>query len=259
MILGYTDIMVLTFFSGLTAVGLYSIALPTTRILIYFARAVAGILIPLSSDLWIKKEKKLLKIGMEELSKYSIIIMVPAALAIFSFADTIINIFFGPNFILAANAMRILSIGMIFHIIYSIYADFLAGIGHPEINSRNIGLAAIFNLMGNLILIPIIGLTGAAITTTLSYFIMMVYVTIKVKKFIDIDYPIIPWIKTIFIGILFVMLIFFLKDLLNLNIWVEAIIILMISGISYVVLLFLLRVVDVKELKKIYKRLFSKV
>ena len=51
MVLGYTDIMVLTYFSGLAAVGLYSIALPTTRVLIYFARAIAGVLLPLSSDL----------------------------------------------------------------------------------------------------------------------------------------------------------------------------------------------------------------
>tara|TARA_B100000315_G_scaffold250130_1_gene282466 strand:+ start:2643 stop:4148 length:1506 start_codon:yes stop_codon:yes gene_type:complete len=257
MILGYTDIMVLTYFSGLAAVGLYSIALPTTRVLIYFARAIAGILIPLTSDLWVKGKKNLLKIGMEELYKYSFIILVPAALTLFSFADVIINIFFGSDYILAATAMRILSIGMIFHIIYSINADFLSGIGHPHVNSKNIGLAAIFNLIGNLILIPLIGINGAAITTMMSYLMMMIYSTIKIRKFIDVRFPIIIWIKVIFIGAVFVLLTSILKRLLTLNVWIETSIVLIVSGLCYIILLFVMDVINQKELKNIYKRIFS--
>jgi O-antigen/teichoic acid export membrane protein len=257
MVLGYTDIMVLTYFSGLAAVGLYSIALPTTRVLIYFARAIAGVLLPLSSDLWVKGEKNLLKIGMEELYKYSIIILVPAALTLFSFADIIINIFFGSDYILAATAMRILSIGMIFHIIYSINSDFLSGIGHPHVNSKNIGMAAIFNLIGNLILVPLIGITGAAITTMTSYLIMMIYSTTKIRKFIDVKFPITIWVKVIFIGAVFVLLMGILKRLLELNVWIETGIVLIVSGLCYIILLFAMNVVNQKELKNIYKRIFS--
>ncbi|TSC60963.1 MAG: polysaccharide biosynthesis protein, partial [Parcubacteria group bacterium Gr01-1014_107] len=50
MIIGYTDIMALTFFSGLKQVALYSIALPTARILMYIPDAIGDVLLPLTSE-----------------------------------------------------------------------------------------------------------------------------------------------------------------------------------------------------------------
>jgi len=257
-ILGYTDIIILTYFSGLTAVALYSIALPTVRVLIYFARGITGIFIPLTADLWVKGKKELLKSGVEELYKYSIIILVPAVIILFSFADLIINILFGKNYVAAATPMRILSIGMIFHIIYSINVDFFAGIGHPEIFSKIIYSAAIFNLIGNLILIPIMGINGAAITTVASYLIMMIYGMVRIRKFIDINFPWMAWIKTLLTGLIFVSFIGFLKRLLDLNAWIETTIIIIISGLIYIGLLFVMRIIDTEEIIKIYKRIFPK-
>src|SRR3989338_4577828 len=57
VILGYTDNILLTYFSGLTSVALYNVALPTAKVLMYFPRSIAGILLPLVSELWAKNEK----------------------------------------------------------------------------------------------------------------------------------------------------------------------------------------------------------
>ena len=256
VVLGFTDTMMLTYFSGLVAVGLYSVALPTAKVLTYLAKAITGIFIPLTSDLWIKGEKELLKIGIEELYKYSIIILVPAVLILFSFADIIVNMFFGKNYLLAAIPLKILSIGMIFHILCSINGDFFSGIGHPQINSKIVYFAAIFNFIGNLVLIPLMGVNGAAIATTGSFFTMMSYSTLKIRKFIDIKFPVRIWTKVIFIGSILVGLIIPLKNILTLNEWVETGIILIASGLCYIILLFALKVINTKELKKIYKRIF---
>jgi len=256
VVLGYTDTIMLTYFSGLTAVGLYSVASPTARVLIYFARAITGIMLPLTSDLHAKGEKKLLKIGIEELYKYSVIILFPAVLISFSFADLAISIFFGKNYILAATPLKILSIGMIFHILWSINGDFFSGIGQPQLNSKIVYFAAIFNFIGNLILIPLIGINGAAIATSGSYFIMMSYSMIKIRKFIDVEFPVKIWAKIIFIGMIFVALVSLLKNVLVLNVWVETGTVLITSGLCYIALLFVMKVVNIKELKDIYKRIF---
>ncbi|MDP3766189.1 MAG: oligosaccharide flippase family protein, partial [Nanoarchaeota archaeon] len=52
VIFGYTDTIVLTYFSGLTSVALYNVALPTARIFLYFPRAIGSILVPLSAEFW---------------------------------------------------------------------------------------------------------------------------------------------------------------------------------------------------------------
>jgi len=257
VVFGYTDIMMLTYFSGLAAVGLYSIALPTAKVLIYFARAITGILVPLTADLYAKGEKKLLKIGIEELYKYSTIILVPAVFIQFSFADLIINMFFGKDYILAATALKILSIGMIFHILSSINWNVFSGIGQPQLNSKMIYSAAVFNFIGNLILIPFIGINGAALTTTGSHFIIMVYSMIKIRKFIDVKLPVKIWSKITLTGLIFTSVIWLLKKVIFLNAWLEAAIVLAISALVYLGLLFLLKIVDIDELKDVYNRVLK--
>ena len=255
VILGYTDTIVLTYFVGLTNVALYSVALPTSKIFLYFPRAIGAILLPLTSEFWVKRKKKLLRAGIESLYKYSMIIIVPAVLIMFSFTELLITVFFGKPYILASNALKILSIGMLFTALYGININFFAGIGKPQINSKIVYTAAIFNLITNLILIPILGIIGAAITTTLSYFIMMVMGLVNIRKFIKMKFPIPIWIKTLIAGIIFVFIIWILKKIIFINVWLETAIVLIISGTLYIALLFLLKIVNIAELKDLYKRI----
>lgn len=254
MMLGYTDSIVLTYFTDLKSVALYNIALPTANLLIYFARAINGILVPLTAELWTKREMKLLNAGMESLYKYSIIIIVPLAFLMFSFTDLIINVFFGKEYILAGNAMKILTIGFIFGTVNGICTYFFSGIGKPEINSKILFTAAIFDLIGNIVLIPFLGIIGAAITTSLSFVIMMIMSLVEIRNLTKIVFPIRIWIKTSIAGVIFTLTIWLLKKTIYLNVWNETFIVLVLSGIVYIVLLFLFKIVSVNELKDLYKR-----
>jgi len=255
MILGYTDSILLTFFSGLTAVGLYNIALPTSKILLYFPNAFGNVLLPLTSELWTKKKEVLLKAGIESLYKYSMIITIPLAFIMFSFADLGIIVLFGKKYILAKTTMQILTIGMIFATIHAVHSNFFQGIGKPQIHSKIIYTAAIFNLVGNLILIPRLGIIGAAITTSASYMIMMLVGLVKISKFVKIQFPVQTWIKTLFAGLIFTITISFLKKIIFLNVWLEIVIVLVLSGVIYIALLFLLRIIDTNELRDLYRRI----
>jgi O-antigen/teichoic acid export membrane protein len=255
MILWTTDTIVLTYFSGLKEVALYNIALPTAKILLYFPLAVGYVLFPLTSELWAKRKKEILRAGIEALYKYSIIIVLPLAFIMLSFAALIINVLFGENYILASNLLKILSIGLIFATLQTISANFFLGIGKPKTYSKIIYNAALFNLVANLILIPILGAVGAALSTTLSYFIMMFLGLRKIRKYIIIELPIKIWIKTLAAGLIFIFVIWLLKKFIFLNVWLETVIVLALSGIVYIALLFLLRIININELKDLYKRI----
>ncbi len=181
--------------------------------------------------------------------------MIPLAFMMFSFSDLVINVFFGRSYIPAANAMKILSIGMIFATISVTGSNFFSGIGKPQITSKMVYSAAIFNFIANLILIPILGIIGAAIATSLSYLIMMAIGLINIRKFIRISFPIKIWAKSLIAGLIFTFIIWLLKGLLVFNVWLETAIVLLISGIAYIILLFLLKVINTAELKDLYKRI----
>lgn len=257
IILGYTDTMVLTYFSGVTAVAMYNVALPTAKILIYLPTAIGSILLPLTSELWARKKEKLLIEGMDLLYKYTFIIVLPLVFIMLSFSELLILVFFGKNYILASMPMRILSIGMIFYTMHLINVNFFLGIGHPEIQSKILYIAAAFNLVTDLVLIPLFGTIGAAITTSLSLFIMMTMGLVYVKRFIMIKFHFNMWMRVLLAGIIFIFIIVVLKKIIYLNLWVETSIVLALAGMVYTILLFLLKIVYLKEVKDLYNRIFN--
>jgi stage V sporulation protein B len=257
VILNYTDTILLTYFAGLTVVGLYNIAYPTVKILTYIPRSIIGVLLPLSSELWAKRKKALLREGMESLYKYTAIIIVPLAFIMFSFADLLIYVFFGKNYLLASNAIKILSLGMILAPFYAINGAFFSGIGKPEINSQIVYSGAVFNLASNFILIPLWGIIGAATTTTLSYVIMMSIGLRNIRKFIKVRLPLATWAKTLAAGAVFTLAIWLLKKLIFLNVWLETSIVLAVSGIIYIASLFFMNLIDIEEIRGIYRRVMG--
>lgn len=258
LLLYYTDTLVLTYFKSLKDVGLYSVALPTAKIFLYFPRAIGGMLLPLTSELWAKKEQKLLKDGMLLLYKYSIILIVPMVLVMFSFTDLILTLFYGKNYIGASNPMKILSIGMIFAVLYAININFFAGIGKPQLTSKVTYIGALLNLIMNLMLVPFIGMIGAALATSSSYFVMMIMSLWEIKKLISIEFPMKIWSKTLAAGIILTLIIWYSRLVIHIsNIWIRISTILIISGLCYLLLLFLLKVIDINELKVLYKRMIK--
>ena len=116
---------------------------------------------------------------------------------------------------------------------------------------------AVLNLIFNLILIPLFCIIGAAITTSVSYFLMALIGTFLVKKYIELLLPVKIWIKTFIAGMLFVLVIHILKKAINLNVWIETALVLVISGIFYGIMLFLFKIVNVNELKDLYIRILK--
>tara|TARA_Y100000310_G_scaffold345796_1_gene470073 strand:- start:8178 stop:8438 length:261 start_codon:yes stop_codon:yes gene_type:complete len=84
---------------------------------------------------------------------------------------------------------------------------------------------------------------------------MMVIGLISIGKFIKISFPIKIWAKSLIVGLIFTFIIWLLKGILVFNVWLETAIVLLISGIVYIILVFLLKVINTAELKDLYKRI----
>lgn len=257
LILGYTDTLTLTYFSGLKNVGLYNVALPTAGVLAYFYKAIAGVLVPISSELWTKNKKSILSEGIESLYKYSMIIILPIVVTIVVFSDLVIQFFFGVEFLPASPALKVLGIGVIFTMLHSINTRFLAGIGKPKICSMIVYIAAVLNLILNLILIPIYGIIGAAVTTAISYIVMMIIGFFYIKKFLPVKFPIHIWLKTITSGIVFTIIIISLSKIIFINTIIWAMITVIIGFIAYTLMVLFLKAISIKEINLLFKRIFS--
>ncbi|MCK4428784.1 MAG: flippase [Candidatus Aenigmarchaeota archaeon] len=257
IIIGYTDTVLITLFRSLEEVGIYQTAQPTALLLWFFAGAFTTVLFPLVVELKTKKIRGL-ENGISLIYKYIWIIIIPFALMAFSFSTEILNLFFGSFYTQGSDVLKILAVGAIFFSIVQINGTVLNGLGKPKNYTKIVYLGAIINLAGNLILIPIIGITGAAISTLLTYLIMFFFSFVELRKFIKIKVPVLDWTKTLIIGLVSLLLIYLLKNLLVANIFLEVFICFSVSLSAFIILLVLFRIVDLKEILKLVKQIIKR-
>ena len=82
--------------------------------------------------------------------------------------------------------MPILLIASLFNIVVGLYSAIYVAKKETKELAKSSVFCAITNIVVNLLLIKHIGLYGAALSTLIAYFILMIYRYIDVKKYIDI-------------------------------------------------------------------------
>jgi len=249
MILVYSDTLLLTYFKGVELVGLYNIAYPALGVILIFITPISIILFPKISNLYHQKKSQDIKNILSIIYNNFLLLTIPLGLAFFVYSDLIISLLFGVKYIGATNTLKVFSLAFIFIGIRDINFNIIAGIGKVKERSKILYYGAGFNVILDLILIPKYGASGAAIATGLG-FALMVYLT---TKLILKEYPIhiekFIQLKTVFSGLLFLASLSLLKKIIVMsNAIIEAIIVCTISGIIYVLALYLLKVVTKEKI-----------
>jgi len=88
---------------------------------------------------------------------------------LFLIAEVIIAILYGSEYYESAIALHFLIPGVVLTGMSRVLANDIAGRGKPEINTVHSAIALTFNIILNLLLIPQMGVRGAALASTISY------------------------------------------------------------------------------------------
>jgi len=249
-IITYTDNIMVTFMRGLNDASLYQTAQPITTILWFFSSSVITALFPIVTEMKEKKSKGL-KEGIPLIYRYVWLAIIPAALIMFSFSAEILGVLFGPAYVGGSNVLKILSIGAIVFSITQINGTILNAIGKPE-GYRNIVIkGAMLNVAGNLILIPILGIEGAAISTLASYMLMLVGSHLELRKELKVKFPVWEGAKTIFAGLVGVVAIYATKSVISASTIVKIGFGFSVFGIVFVSLVLAMGVVNLREIYRL--------
>jgi O-antigen/teichoic acid export membrane protein len=232
-LLSYTDTLMLTHFRALRDVALYQVAQPLAGLLGYFSGAMVTVFYPTVSELWTRGERELLRDGINFLTKFAMAIVLPASLVLITFPDTAIRLVFGEGYLEGARALQLLALTGVISTLWGILTSVMAGIGKPTVNSKVMGVMACLNFITNWLLIPPFGATGAAAATLasalLGFFLLLHYT----RRTIGPSARLRPLLKIATGGLLTLVLIFWLKSVLELSPWTEALTILIPSLLLY--------------------------
>ncbi|MFN3759897.1 MAG: lipopolysaccharide biosynthesis protein [Algoriphagus aquaeductus] len=141
----------------------------------------------------VKKSQEFLKTT----SSLYLLISVPAIFGLSFLAKDISEVLFSSEYVNGFNIISFVSLGIFFYGLQQVFQLSFHFYGKTIYITYSIVIAGISNLLLNWILIPKLGLLGAAVSTLVSYMLMTFYIIILSRKFFKWDFPFVVLFKSL--------------------------------------------------------------
>tara|TARA_Y100000310_G_scaffold24269_1_gene23272 strand:- start:223 stop:1767 length:1545 start_codon:yes stop_codon:yes gene_type:complete len=185
-ILHWTDSLIIGIYSSVEDVGFYNAAIPIAFILTISKDLFVQLFFPLVTKEYSKGNKKLVKQLSQQVGKWILILSLPLFSLIVVFPGVFINLLFGSQYLVAAQALRFLSIGALFVAISEISKELISMKGKSKTILLDILFISLLNLGLNLIFIPRYGITGAGFATMISLVLLSLIFSFQSQRELSI-------------------------------------------------------------------------
>lgn len=159
------DMLLIAFFMSATFVGYYSIAVTLAEALWYLPGSVGVIIVARTSGL----SKEELNRTTPQICRNTLFITILCALALAVLGKPIITLLFGSAFLPALEPLWVLLPGIVAFSICKVLSNEIIMRGKPIINIIAVVISLVINASLNILLIPRMGISGAALASTISY------------------------------------------------------------------------------------------
>lgn len=182
--------------------GLYNAALTVGRIPYYIFYALTVFMLPMVSRSTSKNDRKETGKIINQAIRIMVISLVPMVIAMSIFAEPILNLLYGSEFIGAAHSMSILVFGVGFLTIFYVLSFALNGAGKTKL-AMWISMAGLaVNTILNYVLIKEYGIIGSAIATSIASFLIMLMILFHMNKNFGVTIKIATIAKVLLAGII---------------------------------------------------------
>jgi len=222
----WTDTLMIGYFLPESEVGIYNAALPTAFLMWMIPQALLILFIPILTEFYAQNKYDEFKNVYKTVTKWIFVINLILLSIFYLFSKSILGILFGSAYITGAISLIILGTGYFIGFLTSSSQDILLILKKTKLILFNTTLMAIGNIILNLYLIPIYGITGAAIATSSIFILRSILLTIEsylIKKIIPFK---LNYIKILFSISIASILIKYISKFYPINIFT-----LMINGI----------------------------
>ncbi len=182
MVTGWTDIIMLGIFKTEREVGIYHIASKIALLTSIPLMAMATISAPKFAEFWGKNDISGLAKVAKQSTKLIFFISSPILLMLFIFAADVLSIF-GDDFKAGYIALRFLILGQFVNAIIGNVGYILMMTGKEKAFQNVIIVTTILNIVLNYFFIPIYGIEGAAIATSVSVVLTNILLLILVRYY----------------------------------------------------------------------------
>jgi O-antigen/teichoic acid export membrane protein len=168
-IIEISDRYVIAYFLGVASVGIYSAAYSLGYMLAMFMGPIGTILFPAISKLYEDNKMEELKTHLKYSLKVYLMFAIPSLFGLSILSRSLLLTFTTSEFVSAYLIVPIVALGTIFYAITGISSIILVVVKKTKIFIWTTTLVCSINIILNIILIPIIGILGAAIATLITF------------------------------------------------------------------------------------------
>ena len=249
-ILSVSDRYMIGFFRGSYEVGIYSIgydlSYQSIRLLIVpFITALTPTII----NVW-EKNRNEAEYNLQKLSRYFFMLSLPALIGFNSLSKPIISILATPQYYSGQLIFPFVSLGAFFMGLYSLSYTGLILHEKTRLIAKIIAVAAIFNILLNLVLIPYYGFIGAGISTMMAYFVAFVIADRASSKYLKWRPVTKSVIKIFFASAMMGLIVYGISTLIVISL-LTLIFEILIGCIVYFLILYVLRGVEKEEINEV--------
>ena len=251
-IYSHVDSILLTKLAGDEAMGFYSIPYKLVFSLQVLPMAFGASVYPAFSQYWLKS-REMLKNIFEKSFFYLMVIVLPITFGTIALADQIIIKVYSSQYEPSIIALQILIISAFFSFLTFPIGALLNACDRQKINTRNIGIVMVVNIIINLILIPRFSFVGASIAALCSQTLLFTLGLIYVSNIVHYDKKFLGWsfVKVLIASVVMGAFAYIFKDKIHI------ILNIVISGLVYFGMILISGILsknDIKEMMKLARK-----
>ncbi len=176
-----TDVIIIGFLLGVSSVGVYNAAYRIIFLLMLLAYFCELALMPVITNLYQNSREDLVNLYNRSFG-IVMLIAIPLSVGVWLISEDIILLIFGSEFVESSIILGVLSWLVLLAFVKSVIGVFLTSCDMQKHRTRGQWLAAVVNVSGTMLLIPLLGIIGAAIATIISELILVMLNGVNLKQ-----------------------------------------------------------------------------
>lgn len=205
------DRYLITYFIGLTFTGIYSSSFTLGGTISLFYVPIAYVLLPTVSRAWENNRMVDVKNYFEYSIKLFLTLAIPATAGLAMLSQPILKILATSDYLAGWGIVLIISIGSILFGLYSINVYVVYLIKQTKWLPILFLVTAIVSFSLNFFLIPLVGITGAAISRLIAYFVITITISFWARRIIKYRIDLIYFTKIIVATVIMAAFLYFMK------------------------------------------------
>lgn len=176
------DSIMIGYYLSPIEVGIYAVAVLLAQTLTLIPGAVQRVTAPATATLYGKGDIGAIRKIIYSTMKKAFLVSAAIALVLVIFGQFFISLFFTPEFLPAYVPLLVLLIGHTIFAPFMAIGSTLASIGKVNIPFRIHFICGVLNIALNILLIPLFGIMGAAVSTTITHIVNFVIHITVIKR-----------------------------------------------------------------------------